>query len=567
MKRFLLSIGLGLWIISSSTFTQAQVSTSVEKKSVLLEEYTGSGCGNCPDGARMASVIKDVCQDKFYIMAIHAGHYAEPISGGLDLRTPYGDSLLSNAGNIGFPAGSINRIPHEGILNMSRALWQEKVEDELQEDAEVNMYVSAEVNAKTRELKVRVEWYYPEEMEIKPHYLHVALLQDEIIGFQNGAGASYAHQHVLRDMFTGFWGDTITDMEPGKVYTKEFVKNLPEKISGVDLDVRYLEVIAFMTKARDYVMNVAGAKPKVTELQDDVKVTLSSLDLGVARYGYAGFPVVVRNYQNDTIEKLSFAIGVNGESETVDVDCNISPYGKGELWIPVSEYVVLGTNEVSIEIKQVNTVSYSSNSVKYDFSSPVLTKSGTVILDMRTDLHGEDITYAVKNRKGDVLQEKGPFEEGIQHSFTDTIRLDAPGIYAIEFLDYWRDGWKSEKNGSYKIKDSEGTILAQNYSVTGYRNLVFFEIPEDLSNSVGEMYRNDFVKVFQTSGGVMLSMESGVSVDRVSLYDITGRRLMTWRLSAQGTCFIDYQSAVSGCFFVEIWGSFGRMVEKIWLKH
>lgn len=568
MKKLLRCIGMGIGMMLLTGGLQAQVSTSVEKKSALLEEYTGSGCGNCPDGARMASVIKEVCQDNFYIIAIHAGHYAEPASGFLDLRTPYGDSLLSNATDIGFPSGSINRVPHEGILNMSRALWQEKVKGELSEDAKVNMYVSSEVNAKTRELKVRVEWYYPSPVEVNPQYLHVALLQSNIIGYQNGAGASYSHQHVLRDMFTGAWGDTIRETESGKVYVKEYVKVLPEEISGVDLDIRYLEIVAFITETRSHVMNVTGSRPEIKELKDEVNVTLSEIELGSARYGFAGFPVEVSNHQNDTIRNLTFSVDVNGEEQKVDIDCLISPYGKTEVWVPTSEFDIMNSNEVSLHVTGVNGSDFVSGKVSYAFSSPVVTKSDKIVLDMKTDLHGEEIIYSVKNRNGEILYSNGPFEEGVQHSFIDTIRLEEPGVYAIEFLDYWRDGWQSGKKGSYKIKDSEGTILAQNYSVQGYKNLVFFEVPDNVSTEEPGRVAQVDINVVPVEGGFLLSAASGLQIDRVFVYDLAGRRLMSRPLSTFGNnVFVDFRPSVSGWMVVEVWGNFGRQARKIWLKY
>lgn len=564
MKRFLLCILATMGILPVFHPISAQVSTSVEKKSVLLEEFTGSGCGNCPDGARMASVIKDVCGDQFYIMSIHAGYYAQPVSGWLDLRTPFGDSLLAHATDIGFPSGCINRIPHQGVLNMSRSLWQEKVREELEKDAEVNIFTSAEVDAKTRELKVKVEWYYPAQVDVNPQYLHVALLQDEIIGFQNGAGASYAHQHVLRDMFTGFWGDTIEEIQPGKVYTKEYVKVLPEEISGVDVDVRYLEVVAFITETKDYIMNVCGTHPKVTGLTDAVNVKLEEVDLGTARYGFSGFPVKVRNYQNDTLKDLSFSLEINGGQENAEIACLIPPYSEMEVWVPSSHYTLLPTNEVKISVTEVNGTGYESGSVSYNFSSPVPTKSNKVIIDMKTDLMGGEITYALKDRSGEVIYSNGPFEDGVQHGFFDTLVIAESSVYAIEFLDYWHDGWQIGKKGSYKIKDSEGTILAQNYDVQGYKNLVFFEVSDGLTAEDGIPANSMEVKVISLSDGILISSEN--VMEEIRVYDIMGRILMKRDLSASGDFYIYSSGWATGWVIVEVRGNLGRTVQKVWLK-
>lgn len=44
-------------LLSSALFAQTFVSTEVANKNVILEEYTGINCGNCPDGHRIANQI------------------------------------------------------------------------------------------------------------------------------------------------------------------------------------------------------------------------------------------------------------------------------------------------------------------------------------------------------------------------------------------------------------------------------------------------------------------------------------------------------------------------------
>jgi hypothetical protein len=51
---------------------------SVVKK-VLVEDYTGHTCGNCPAAARMLNdTIKPLYGDRLIVLGIHAGYFAEP---------------------------------------------------------------------------------------------------------------------------------------------------------------------------------------------------------------------------------------------------------------------------------------------------------------------------------------------------------------------------------------------------------------------------------------------------------------------------------------------------------
>ena len=47
---------VGLWLLTFSAGAY-EVSTEVSKKNVLLEEFTGLYCGNCPDGHVMAEAM------------------------------------------------------------------------------------------------------------------------------------------------------------------------------------------------------------------------------------------------------------------------------------------------------------------------------------------------------------------------------------------------------------------------------------------------------------------------------------------------------------------------------
>ncbi|MDE7091651.1 MAG: hypothetical protein K2O53_08025, partial [Bacteroidales bacterium] len=161
-----------------------------------MEEYTGWACGNCPDGAARASWLKALRGDNFQVMAIHAGYYAEPGSRGLDLRTDYSDSLLLQAGEYGYPQGTIDRVLFDGkdMMAMGRGDWTKAVKARSVDTATVNLWVGATVDVETRTLTVNVEGYYYRAAELSENRLNVALIQNHINGPQNSAPAGYRHE-------------------------------------------------------------------------------------------------------------------------------------------------------------------------------------------------------------------------------------------------------------------------------------------------------------------------------------------------------------------------------------
>jgi thiol-disulfide isomerase/thioredoxin len=73
-------------------YRQGGVVTAERK--VLLEDYTGSRCVNCPSAARIAHDLKQVYGENLIVLGIHTGFFAFPFPPQfpLDLRTPAGEA-------------------------------------------------------------------------------------------------------------------------------------------------------------------------------------------------------------------------------------------------------------------------------------------------------------------------------------------------------------------------------------------------------------------------------------------------------------------------------------------
>ncbi|MCM1168597.1 MAG: Omp28-related outer membrane protein [Bacteroides sp.] len=517
-----------------------------QKKSVLLEEYTGWGCGNCPDGAKVASVLKDIAGARFHIIAVHAGHYAEPAAGYPDYRTEFGDSLLAAAGDIGFPCGSINRHRYEGnTLNMYRSLWTKNTKSALVEDAPVNLSVQATVDAESRLLQVRVHYCFTQDLTDDFALLNVALVQNHIVGYQNGGGAQYDHNHVLRHLLTGQWGDTLRQATEGEVFSKEYSYILPDSINSVSVDVRNLELVAFVTgtDGRD-VMNVAAANPRIDNLKEDPKVSLTAVDLPASRYGYDFVDVNLRNLCNDTLKVLSFSAIVNEKNVASEVFVQIPPYQTQTVRVHLNDFPMENNNTVSLRLTAVNGKNIETEAVEYSFSAPITVAGGTLYLEMATDLWGDEASVSVNDRRGDVVWSKGPFKAGEQTVLHDTVVLEQ-GVYAVEFKDYWRDGWMVAPKGSFKLRAADGTLLGQNYSVQNAGDVVFLEVTDggsSVSNRTTEAVASRLL-VCATPEGFEILNPDGLELQGVEVFSINGTCLFRQALHTDTDTAVDFVSS------------------------
>jgi len=184
--RFIFTILL-LAILFCQSNAQQWVSTQVEKRNVILEEFTGIHCGYCPDGHKRANDLSNANPGKVFLINIHAGGYAVPKAGEPDLRTSVGTAIDAASGNtIGYPAGSVNRSTTPWV--MSRGSWASVASQIMNQNSPVNVAVKAYVDFTTRELITEVEIYYTSNSTKSQNFLSVFLTQDNILGYQSDYG-------------------------------------------------------------------------------------------------------------------------------------------------------------------------------------------------------------------------------------------------------------------------------------------------------------------------------------------------------------------------------------------
>jgi len=67
-------------------------------RKVVLEEFTGHTCVNCPTASAVAHNLANIYEDQLVLISVHAGAYSEPESGDFsyDFRTSTGNELDQN---------------------------------------------------------------------------------------------------------------------------------------------------------------------------------------------------------------------------------------------------------------------------------------------------------------------------------------------------------------------------------------------------------------------------------------------------------------------------------------
>ncbi|MBW6490213.1 MAG: Omp28 family outer membrane lipoprotein [Lentimicrobium sp.] len=195
------------------------------KKRVLLEDYTGHTCVNCPKAAGLAHNLKETHGDQLVLLAIHAGFFANPTGGGdftYDFRTEAGTAWdqTFGIGMVGNPNGMINRkgFPNNHIV--SPTAWGAAVTEALSTQPVIDLQMINEYDADERKLCTHIKTHFISNID-KNLKLVVVLSESGIIKPQkNNDPASgptpiiydYEHNHVLRAAITTTWGSNIASV-------------------------------------------------------------------------------------------------------------------------------------------------------------------------------------------------------------------------------------------------------------------------------------------------------------------------------------------------------------------
>jgi len=220
---------------------QSLVSEFPEKKSVLLEEFTGINCGWCPGGHQIAKELQNFYGDRFSIINVHSGPYSEPGGGQPDYSTDAGEELMLEMDVPGFPSGSLNRAP--ATLQNT---WATATEALLNENSPINVGLqSTYSNDAIPSLTIDVETFTSQA--ITNARLVVAIIESNIEGPQEDYAlevthSNYPHNHMLRSFLTGWDGEPLEGIEDvGSFSQHTFNYEIPESFAS-----NLLSVVAYV---------------------------------------------------------------------------------------------------------------------------------------------------------------------------------------------------------------------------------------------------------------------------------------------------------------------------------
>lgn len=181
-------------------------------RTVLLEDFTGQNCRNCPDAHKEIELIKEQHGDNVIAVSVHAGGFGISVNSTnfetdyVGLMQPEGDEYDSRYNTLQtWPAGTVNR---GSTLNSDS--WATAVRNALSTEAEIAIDIEAAPSADKSTIEI-TSTLRP-SANLKGRY-QLWMTEDNIVARQrNGSKLirDYVHNHVFRGAINGTWGEEMT---------------------------------------------------------------------------------------------------------------------------------------------------------------------------------------------------------------------------------------------------------------------------------------------------------------------------------------------------------------------
>jgi len=216
------------------------VEPATVNRNVLIEDFTGQKCVNCPAATDEIHNMQSVYgEDHVIAVAIHCGPFG--FSGNAKykgLMTELGQEYWNTwfTATQGQPVAKINRGPADDVV----ANWSKVVGEELSKTTTVTLDVTASLQSDTRQLTTTVSVTDPKDVPAK---LQLWLVEDGIVALQafpgNKSDTGYVHNHVLRAALNGSWGESLNYQNSTAQITNQYV--IPQ-----DYNLTNCSLIAFV---------------------------------------------------------------------------------------------------------------------------------------------------------------------------------------------------------------------------------------------------------------------------------------------------------------------------------
>jgi hypothetical protein len=245
---------------------------------ILIEDFTGHTCVNCPDASIMLDSLQNVFTGQVVGVAVHTGFYAAPCppaANPLDPGAPAGSfaeafepaessSYDAVFGSLGWPLpqGLVNRVGYPSGIPSGVTSWPSLAATELSKPITAYLKINPTYNSLTRVLNVSVTGQFMVDTN-GTFAVTIYLVEDSLIGYQLdnnvslGYDSVYVFNHVLRACINSpgsILGDTVATgsaIQSGMIFNFPMSGTLSYTVPAA-YDDTHCRLVAYIYRTDNY---------------------------------------------------------------------------------------------------------------------------------------------------------------------------------------------------------------------------------------------------------------------------------------------------------------------------
>ena len=231
-------------------------------KTVLIKDFTGARCVNCPAAAEYSHNLQhQLDEDHIFIMSVHAGYLAQPMGNFPDFLTDEGTAWYNNHDSN--PLFAVDHVALTDGNTFNEGQIDAPVTAALEEEQTFEIVVGRQFDEASRQLQVNVQAIALVDFDGE-FYITACLVEDHVIGWQTipgGVDKEYDFRNVFRGTLNGAYGEAFEDLHVDSDDT--FYFNYSTEINAdYNADECYLMVYVYDKSQGDKILQTAVKKIK-----------------------------------------------------------------------------------------------------------------------------------------------------------------------------------------------------------------------------------------------------------------------------------------------------------------
>ncbi len=438
MRRLLLAL-VSLMVLQLSAEAQ-------QKRLVLIEEFTNTGCGPCASWSPLLDSCINYRLGDCIAIKYHSG-YPYNADEFFNYDKDAQQTRLNYYNVTGVPATFIDGIE---LVNRSYANLEQAISYCLLQPTKCDLSVS-KVLSNDHKLKVEAIMTPHTDMANPNLRLFVAAIEEHIEAAAPYPNGETELNYTMRKLFTGGNGYTPGDaLTAGQSYSYQGEWD----IDFFD-DEKQLGVLAFVQDlSTREVLATAYIGPNAEGENRLALMNLIDTPDQICMPDYYG-KAIFRNDGAGMVTSATLNVKVNGSVKQYPwtgqlnyLDRDTLTFGDFKDFSLVAE----GNNDVELWFSNINGTDATSNHRFSKFSNSIQAKNN-VQLRIYTDKKPEEITWKLYDSAGDIVREGGPYAEA-RKFITIPLELTKDDCYLLEFLDAGGNGIKGANgNGYYQLME------------------------------------------------------------------------------------------------------------------